>query len=64
MDRIVTIVLYIAGVGALLRGLAAFDSGGSAAANNPLASAVLFVGGALLLQRLRDSDRTTSHVAR
>ena len=49
--------LYVAGVAAMLRGLAAFDAGASAASNYPLPSAILFIGGAFLLLRLRDADR-------
>ena len=57
MDRFLRTTLYIAGVAAMLRGLAAFDAGTSAASNHPLPSAVLFIGGAFLLLRLRDADR-------
>ena len=57
MDGFLRIILYLAGLAAMLRGLAAFDAGGSAAENYPLPSAILFIGGAFLLLRLRDADR-------
>ena len=57
MDGFLRTTLYVAGVAAMLRGLAAFDAGASAASNYPLPSAILFIGGAFLLLRLRDVDR-------
>jgi hypothetical protein len=53
MDRYSLILMHLAAVAAMVRGLAAFDGGGSAASNHPTASAILFVGGLFALISLR-----------
>ncbi|MEM9696467.1 MAG: hypothetical protein AAGA56_28240 [Myxococcota bacterium] len=53
MDRFSNIGLHIGAGAALLRGLAAFDAGGSANSFHPTASAILFVGGLFILLQLR-----------
>lgn len=53
MARALPIGIQIAAVAAVVRGLAAFDSGASAASNQPTASAILFVGGLLVLDSFR-----------
>ncbi len=53
MQRYSLYLMYLAAVAAMVRGLAAFDAGGSAAGNYPTASAILFVGGLFALIALR-----------
>lgn len=55
MNRAIFVVLHLAAAAAMVRGLAAFDAGPSAADNQPIASAILFVGGLLTLVQLRAS---------
>lgn len=53
MERYSLIFMHLAAIAAMVRGLAAFDSGGSAASSYPTASAILFVGGLFALIALR-----------
>lgn len=53
MERALDIGLHIGAGAAVLRGIASFDAGGSAASNYPTASAILFIGGLWILMNLR-----------
>jgi len=53
MERAADILVTLAAAGAMLRGLAAFDAGASASNNQPIASAILFVGGLAVLAAMR-----------
>ena len=59
VQRAFSVGLHVAAFAAVLRGLAAFDAGGSAASSYPTASAILFVGGlAVLVMLRRDAARS------